>query len=100
MAREPTVCYLALPVVVCRTLVLPLSVTPLRCCATQVKDLRKEYVTKSRGVFVAARGINMEIEANSITALVGPSGSGVQRCICTAIGFEILDHKRAELEAT
>ena len=46
--------------------------------AAQVRNLYKEYMTKARGTFVAARGVDMDIEANSITALVGPSGSGMR----------------------
>ncbi len=47
-----------------------------RVLPPQVRDLWKEYSTKARGLFVAARGVSLDIEANSITALVGPSGSG------------------------
>ena len=46
--------------------------------AAQVRNLHKEYTTKARGTFVTAAGIDLDIEANSITALVGPSGSGVR----------------------
>ncbi len=41
----------------------------------QVRDMRKEYRTK-RGLFVAADGVSLEVEPNSLVALLGPSGSG------------------------
>jgi len=37
--------------------------------------MRKEYRTK-RGLFVAADGVSLEVEPNSLVALLGPSGSG------------------------
>ncbi len=53
-----------------------------RVLPPQVRDLWKEYSTKARGLFVAARGVSLDIEANSITALVGPSGSGAWPTSC------------------
>jgi ABC-type dipeptide/oligopeptide/nickel transport system ATPase component len=42
----------------------------------QVQDLRKVFQMGDSN-FVAADGINIDIPAGTITALVGPSGSGV-----------------------
>ena len=41
----------------------------------QVRDMRKEYRTK-KGLFVAADGVSLEVQPNSLVALLGPSGSG------------------------
>ena len=37
--------------------------------------MRKEYHTK-KGLFVAADGVSLEVQPNSLVALLGPSGSG------------------------
>ena len=37
--------------------------------------MRKEYRTK-KGLFVAADGVSLEVQPNSLVALLGPSGSG------------------------
>ncbi|KAK9845253.1 hypothetical protein WJX81_001330 [Elliptochloris bilobata] len=64
------------------------ALPPKNGVRVQVRDLYKEYKTKSRGVFVAAKGIDMDIEANSITALVGPSGSGKTTLLRLIAGLE------------
>lgn len=44
-------------------------------CIHQVVGVRKEYKTKG-GIYIGADGINLEIQAGKMTALLGPSGSG------------------------
>ena len=45
--------------------------------------MRKEYRTK-KGLFVAANGVSLEVQPNSLVALLGPSGSGPRdrHCCC------------------
>jgi hypothetical protein len=45
--------------------------------------MRKEYHTK-KGLFVAANGVSLEVQPNSLVALLGPSGSGP----CAAAPFQ------------
>lgn len=46
--------------------------------------MTKEYTTRNGRPFLAANGVSLEVPANSITALLGPSGSGVYgTSICT-----------------
>ncbi len=42
----------------------------------QVQDLSKVYTTR-KGSFVAAENISLDIPAGKMTALLGPSGSGI-----------------------
>ena len=42
----------------------------------QVQDLSKVYTTR-KGSFVAAENISLDIPAGKMTALLGPSGSGM-----------------------
>lgn len=42
---------------------------------SQVVGVRKEYKTRG-GVYIGADGIDLEIQAGKMTALLGPSGSG------------------------
>lgn len=44
--------------------------------ALQVRNMTKEYTTRSGQPFLAANGVSLDVPANSITALLGPSGSG------------------------
>ena len=37
--------------------------------------MRKEFKTK-RGLFVAVDGVSVDVEPNTLVALLGPSGSG------------------------
>ena len=43
--------------------------------------MRKEYNTK-KGRFVAVGGVDVDVEANSLVALLGPSGSGAHPAAC------------------
>jgi hypothetical protein len=45
-----------------------------------VEGLRKEYNTRSAGKFMAADGIDLQIDKGGMTALLGPSGSGGHAC--------------------
>lgn len=51
----------------------------------QVRHMTKEYTTRSGRPFLAANDVSLEVPANSITALLGPSGSGQQRSMRTAV---------------
>jgi ABC-type glutathione transport system ATPase component len=42
----------------------------------QVRNMTKEYTTRSGRPFLAANNVSLDVPANSITALLGPSGSG------------------------
>ena len=43
---------------------------------SQVRNMTKEYTTRSGRPFLAANDVSLDVPANSITALLGPSGSG------------------------
>ena len=47
----------------------------------QVQDLSKVYTTR-KGSFVAAENISLDIPAGKMTALLGPSGSGMLTSLC------------------
>ena len=47
----------------------------------QVQDLSKVYTTR-KGSFVAAENISLDIPAGKMTALLGPSGSGILTSLC------------------
>lgn len=42
----------------------------------QVRSMTKEYKTRSGRPFLAVNDVSLDVPANSITALLGPSGSG------------------------
>ena len=44
--------------------------------APQVQGMTKEYKTRSGRPFLAVNNVSLDVPANSITALLGPSGSG------------------------
>ena len=41
----------------------------------QVRGIRKHFNTK-KGLFVAVDGVTIDVEPNTLVALLGPSGSG------------------------
>ena len=45
-----------------------------------VEDMVKHFQTR-RGVFKAVNGVDVSMEPGTITALLGPSGSGAQQCL-------------------
>ena len=45
------------------------------CPAKQVHGIHKHFKTK-KGLFVAVDGVTIDVEPNTLVALLGPSGSG------------------------
>ena len=60
---------------------LLLSSLSRQLCVAQVQDLSKVYTTR-KGSFVAAENISLDIPAGKMTALLGPSGSGMLPSLC------------------
>jgi ABC-type sugar transport system ATPase subunit len=57
------------------------------CASVQVRGMVKHFNTP-RGVFKAVDGVNVDVEASGIIALLGPSGSGKTTLLRLIAGLE------------